>query len=182
MAQRKLRCAIEEVAEWYPHLFLEPHIVSCVAVLIDYSASPAEFVVECDNVTSDWIENAASFILRVSWTRQTVQKAERLRDTMQAKQLVELAAIALALTLAYRLVHLEDIDVTAYGARADYRSLAASRVLEISGTESADDLNRRHRQKVSQALANPFGWDAYVVVCAFSADGHRIRFSGHGTE
>src|SRR5437879_4823135 len=182
MARRELGCAIGEGAEWYPRLFLEPHIVSCVALLTQYSASPAEFVVECDNITSDWIENAASFILRVSWTGQTMQNAQRLRGTMQSKQLVELGAVALGLTLAYRLLRLEDVDVTEYGDRADYRSLAASCVLEISGTQDADELNRRHRQKVVQALANPFGWDAYVVVCAFSAIGHRIRFSGHGTE
>ena len=27
---------------------------------------------------------------------------------------------------------------------------------------------RRHREKVAQVLENPFGLDAYVVVCAFS--------------
>ena len=29
---------------------------------------------------------------------------------------------------------------------------------------------------------NPFGWDAYVIVCAFSAGGHRVRFSRHSFE
>ena len=33
------------------------------------------------------------------------------------------------------------------------------------------------REKV--ALENPFGLDAYVVVCAFSTFGHFIRFSYH---
>jgi hypothetical protein len=41
MALRVLRCAIEEVAQWHPELFLEPHIVGCVAVLSQYSDSPA---------------------------------------------------------------------------------------------------------------------------------------------
>jgi hypothetical protein len=41
---------------------------------------------------------------------------------------------------------------------------------------------RRHRDKVAQAPANPFRWDAYVVVCAFCAQGHRVRFSGHRWE
>ena len=35
------------------------------------------------------------------------------------------------------------------------------------------------REKVEQARDNPFGWDAYVIVCAFSAAGHSIRFSNH---
>jgi len=62
---------------------------------------------------------------------------------------------------------------------ADYRAPLASRVLEISGTETLSDLGRRHREKVAQALRNPFGWDAYVIVCAFAAPEHRIRFSAH---
>ena len=32
---------------------------------------------------------------------------------------------------------------------------------------------------MAQARDNPFGWEAYVVVCAFSSVGHRIRFSKH---
>jgi hypothetical protein len=52
-------------------------------------------------------------------------------------------------------------------------------VLEISGTQVPTGLGQRHREKVAQARDNPFGWDAYVVVCAFSAEGHRIRFTRH---
>jgi hypothetical protein len=55
-------------------------------------------------------------------------------------------------------------------------------VLEISGTEVPAELRRRHREKVAQARDNPFGWDAYVVVCAFSSGGHRIRFTRHPFE
>ena len=90
--------------------------------------------------------------------------------------------VALAMILAYRIVPLGQLDMTDYGERADYRSLSASTVLEISGTETIRELGRRHRDKVAQALANPFGWDACVVVCAFSSRGHRIRFSGHRLE
>jgi hypothetical protein len=45
-----------------------------------------------------------------------------------------------------------------------------------SGSDCVDEVMR---EKVAQALANPFRWDAYVVVCAFSAEGHRVRLSGH---
>jgi hypothetical protein len=55
-------------------------------------------------------------------------------------------------------------------------------VLEVSGTEVPAELGRRHREKVDQALNNPFGWDAYVVICAFSGAGHRIRFTRHEFE
>jgi hypothetical protein len=40
---------------------------------------------------------------------------------------------------------------------------------------------RRHREKVAEALDNTYGWGACVVVCAFSAKGHRIRVSRLGT-
>lgn len=60
--------------------------------------------------------------------------------------------------------------------------LEKATVLEISGTETLSELGRRHREKVVQAMANPFGWDACVVVCAFSARGHRIRFTRHRLE
>lgn len=67
--------------------------------------------------------------------------------------------------------------MTDYGARADYRARKRKLVLEISGTEVPAELGRRHREKVRHARDNPFGWDAYVVVCAFSSAGHRIRLS-----
>ena len=39
------------------------------------------------------------------------------------------------------------------------------------------ELTRRHQEKVVQALENPFGFNAYVVVCAFSPIVHLIQFS-----
>jgi hypothetical protein len=65
------------------------------------------------------------------------------------------------------------------GGRADYRSTMVRRVLEVSGTETLAELGRRQRAKVTQALANPFRWNAYVVVCAFCEEGHRVALSGH---
>ena len=184
-----LQCAIEQIADWYPRLFLEPYIVACVAVMNPYSASPAVFEVECLNIASEWLSQAMQFRLEVSWLDETARKAEHLRLTMQkathdfvlaqAKPLVEMAATALALILTHQVVNLGQLDVMNYGDRADYRSLDVPSVLEISGTEVPSELTRRHWEKVAQALANPLGLDAYVVVCAFSADGHRIQFSYH---
>jgi hypothetical protein len=101
---------------------------------------------------------------------------------MPARSLVELAAVAVALAVVHRVVALGTLNLMEHGGRADYRSTAVRRVLEISGTENLADLGRRHREKVAQALANPLRWDAYVVVSAFSAEGLRIRLSGHRWE
>lgn len=169
MALRKLRCAIEEIASWHPQMFLEPHIVACTAVMSHYSESPALFEVECEGISSRWLVRAKRFALEVSWTEETANKANRLRLTMQSRPLVEMAAIALAMVLAHQVFPLGQLDVTAYGERADYHSVDASTVLEISGTETIAELERRYRDKTAQALANPLGWDACVVVCAFSS-------------
>src|SRR5262249_19936457 len=101
---------------------------------------------------------------------------------MQANPLVELASVAMALVLGSRVVPLGQLLVTDHGDRADYRASKRKAVLEVSGTEIPAELGRRHRDKVAQARSNPFGWEAYVVVCAFSADGHRIRFTRHPFE
>src|SRR5579862_7907978 len=180
MALRSLRCAIEELEGWYPRLFLEPHSVACVAVTSQYSAPPATFDVACEGITSRWLGQNSACGLEVSWTEETAAKAARLLATMQRKPVVEMAALALAFVLARRLVALGQLDLNDYGERADYRSPSAECVLEVSGTEDISELGRRHREKVAQALANPYGWGACVIVCAFSARGHRIRVSRHG--
>jgi hypothetical protein len=180
MLLRTLRCAIEDLESWYPRLFLEPHIVACVGVMSRYSAPPATFDVACEGIASRWLGKDRAFRLEVSWAEETAARASRLLATMQQKPVVELASIALALILARRLVALGPLDLNDYGERADYRSPTAECVLEVSGTEDLSELGRRHREKLAQALDNTYGWGACVVVCAFSAKGHRIRVSRHG--
>jgi hypothetical protein len=182
MNPRLLSCAIEDLVEWHPYLYVEPYVVAFVAVTGQYSVSPANFHVECQGVTSRWLGKANALSLEVAWTEETIDKAERLRATMAARSLVEFAAISVALLLVHRVVPLGTLNVMETGGRADYRSSLVRRVLEVSGTESLAELGRRQRDKVVQALANPFGWDAYVVVCAFCAQGHRVSFSGHRWE
>jgi len=179
MESLTLRCTIEQIADWHSHLFLEPHIVACVAILSQYSQSPAVLAVECTNIVSSWLGQEERFKLEISWSEDMAKKADRFRATMQSKSLTEMAAIALSLILTHHIVNLGQLDVTNYGDRADYRSLNVPSVLEISGTETPSEFTRRHREKVAQALENPFGLDAYVVVCSFSEDNHRIRFSYH---
>jgi hypothetical protein len=182
MALRTLRCAIEELADAYPRLFLEPYVVACVAVLSRNADSPASLEVSCDGIRSRWAGKAGRFRLEVSWTTATAAKAERLRATMPSPEVVELASVALAFLLARRVLGLRELVVTNRGEGADYRAPRAARVLEVSGTEQRSELGRRHREKVAQALRNPFGWGAYVVVCGFGPAGHRIRFSAHSRE
>ena len=175
----RFKCAIEKVPDWHSHMFLDLHVVACVAVMRFYALSPVVFEVSCENIVSDWLREENRFMLEVSWSAETERNAERLRATIQRKPLVEMAASALAFILTPNIVNLGQLDVTDYGDRADYRSLDPPSVLEISGTETASELTRRHREKVEQALDNPFGLDAYVVVCAFSSFGNLIRFSYH---
>jgi hypothetical protein len=182
MAARTLRCTIEEVSDWYPRLFLEPYIVACATAMSRYSGSPASFAVDCEGIESRWLGNAERFRLQVSWTEATAEKAKRLQATMPSKEVVEFASVALAFALARRVLGLRHLVVTNRGEGADYRAPTASRVLEISGTETLSELDRRHREKVAQALRNPFSWGAYVIVCGFATTEHRIRFSAHGWE
>jgi hypothetical protein len=182
MASRLLRCAIEEVADWHTHLYVEPYMIAFVAVAGQYSASPALFDVECGNITSRWLGKSTECRLEVSWRDDTAEKAARLRATMQASPLMELASVALALILGNRVVPLGRLLVTDHGGRADYSSRKRKAVLEVSGTGVPAELGYRHREKVAQARGNPFGWEAYVVICAFSTGGHRIRFTRHPFE
>jgi hypothetical protein len=182
MDEPTLRCNVEQIAKWHPSLFLEPHIVSCAAVLGSYGNPPAAFDVECFDIESAWLADASRFRLEVAWSAATAKKAVRLRATVQTRPLVEMASTAIAMLLAHRVLNLGQLDVTQYGERTDFRAIRASSMLEISGTESQDELARRHREKVAQAIANPLGWDSYVLVCAYSQGRHRIRLSFHRVE
>jgi hypothetical protein len=182
MKRRSLRCGIEALSSWHPHFYVEPYVVAFVAVTGQYSISPASFLVKCINVESPWLRNGREFSLRISWTEETIEKAERLRATMPARSLVEFAAVAVALVLVHKVVPLGTLNVMQYGDRADYRSMVSRRVLEVSGTETLDDLKRRHREKTAQALNNPLRWDALVAVCAFCSEGHRVILSEHPWE
>lgn len=179
---RTLRCKLEDLSGWFPQLYLEPYLVASVAVLSRYSASPASANVLCENIESRWLKGDEQFRLQVTWEELTAEKAERLRTVMPARELVEFGAVALAFTLARRVLGLKQLVVTVTGDRADYQAPTAARVLEISGTETVPELGRRHREKVDQALRNPFSWGAFVVVCAFATPHHRIRFSAHNWE
>jgi hypothetical protein len=90
-----------------------------VAVLARYGASPARIDVDWLNIESAWLRDAEQFLLEVSWSPETEQKAERLRAIVQSKPLVEMAATALALAITHRILRLGQLDVTRYGDRTD---------------------------------------------------------------
>jgi hypothetical protein len=52
MTRPNLRCAIEDLTRWHPHLYVEPYVVAFVAVTGQYSVPPASFLVECKDLKS----------------------------------------------------------------------------------------------------------------------------------
>lgn len=151
---RLLQCAVEQLTDWHPILFVEPHEIALVAIANQYSEPPADFLQEID---SRRVGLNNGFRLRVFWHNDTAVQAERMRATIQTAPIVELAAVALGFIFAKRVVSLGTLRVTNYGDRADYRSRRRKAVLEMSGTQKPNQLERRHREKVTQALDNPFG-------------------------
>src|SRR5437763_721618 len=117
MKPRVLRCAVEDAGVWHPHLYVEPYVVAFTAVTGQYSVPPARFQVECQDVKSRWLGKADQFTLETTWTEETIDKAERLRSTMPASSLVELAAVAVALMLVQRVVPLGTLNVMERGGR-----------------------------------------------------------------
>jgi hypothetical protein len=175
-----LRPRCDQARLWVQVWRKDPILDRLVAYLIGVGSGSTGTSPHFDlEIESTWLGDAAQFRLEVSWMPETAHKAERLRATVQAKPVVEMAATALALVIAHHVLHLGQLDVTNYGDRTDFRSTRISCMLEVSGTAVHSQLTRRHRQKVAQAVANPLRWDAYVVVCVFSSRGHRIRLSFH---
>jgi hypothetical protein len=83
MTPRTLRCSIEDVVGWHPRLYVEPHAAAFVAVVGWYSRPRARFDVECEGIASPWLRGRSGFRMGVGWGEATVDKAERLRATMQ---------------------------------------------------------------------------------------------------
>src|SRR5262245_11517445 len=117
MALRSLSCAIEQIVEWHPELYLESHAAACVALMSQYGSSPHQAEVECEHISSAWLGRSRRFRLQVSWSAGAEVNAERLRHTVQRNVLVEMAAIAVALLLTPAVVDLGQLDVVRHGDR-----------------------------------------------------------------
>src|SRR3954454_5954770 len=74
-SMRTLRVHIEDIAKWHPWFYVEPHIVSCAAVLSRYGRSPAVLDVQCSRVKSPWLRDSSRFRLQVAWSDETAMKA-----------------------------------------------------------------------------------------------------------
>jgi hypothetical protein len=105
-------------------------------------------------------------VLRLVWSPTSVS----LRPlAVQPHTLTEWAAIAIACAVVSHYGGLRVQEVAAYGDRFDTWVTDGEREygLEVSGT-TTEEVETRHRAKVRQLLANPFGVDGYVVVVGFA--------------
>jgi hypothetical protein len=108
--------------------------------------------------------------------------AARIWLSEQPKPIIERGAAGVAaLTLAHLLPGGE-MRVAEEGQRTDYWLPRLRCALEISGTEQSQELMRRHREKIVQMLANPWGWNGYAFVCCFGTARRAIRWSYHVQE
>jgi hypothetical protein len=159
---------IEDIIDAHPDLCLEHFAVMAVALLKEGDSSPCEFFVQVEGFEIADLERGSDFVLRVIWKAETELMAERMAVTEQRRKLVEGGAVAVVALLFAHLVPESQMIGCPYGARADYWLPRLKFALEISGTEHEREIRRRCRQKAQQVLANPRGWDGFVVVCCFA--------------
>jgi len=86
---------IEDIVVAHPDLYLEHCVVMAVALMSRHSASPFEFLVECEGFQPVSLERETNFLLRVAWNEETTVAAERVWLTEQANPIIERAAVAL---------------------------------------------------------------------------------------
>ena len=113
--------------------------------------------------------------LRIIWSGDSIPTDPL---AVPDRAVTEWAACGVACVLVPVYTHLRIRGVAAYGDRFDYwlNDGRQDYGLEISGTV-ADELEPRHRVKVNQLLANPYGIDGYVAVVAFGS--RTAMFSFH---
>ena len=179
---RAFEWPIEDIVPAHPDLYLEHCAVMGVALMSRQSASPCEFLVECEGFSPAGLEGENTFLLQVAWNEQTAITAERVWLTEQPNPIIERAAVALAALTFAHLIRDGQLRVTQQGERADYWLPRLRCALEISGTEQSRELSRRHREKTAQMLGNPRRWNGYVFVSCFDAERRLIRWSYHTQE
>lgn len=120
-------------------------------------------------------EKTADRQLHLAWKKESIPQ---LLPAVQDYPLTEWAALGVACAAIWEYAGLRLHAVAATGDRFDYWVKKENQEfgLEVSGTR-ATDVESRHRAKVQQLQANPYGVDGYVVVVAFSV--RRVIFSFH---
>lgn len=172
-------CAIESIITAHPNLYLEHCVVMSVALMGRLATSPCQFVVQCKGFELPVFKGQAEVGLRISWSELTAHKAKRIWQTEQPKSIIERAAVALAALLFAQFMPDARMRVTREGERADYWLSEHRCAVEISGTTNPRLLAGRHREKISQMLSNPLGWDGYVITCCLAKQKRLIRWSYH---
>lgn len=129
---------------------------------------PFPIDVECESVTSKFINESDQLPIEISWKAETFPNSQRLLKTIQRAVIVEYAAVAIALLLVSRVTNDRITEVTLRGDKPDYVLNNGEAMLEISGTENPKSIKSRHKQKCAQLLANPYRVGGYVVVCCFA--------------
>lgn len=167
---RTFEWPIEDIVTAHPDLYLEHCAVMAVALMNRRSASPCEFLVECEGFRPPALGDESRFLLRVAWDERTATAAARVWLAEQPKPIIERTAVALAALSFAHLIPDGRMRVTEQGQRADYWLPKLRCALEISGTEQGRELPRRRGEKTAQMLANPRRWNGYVFVCYLARD------------
>jgi hypothetical protein len=116
--------------------------------------------------------------LRLQWSAETAS----LRPPGVAEHVItEWAALGVACAVILVYARLRIQAVSRQGDTFDYWVMLGEREmgLEVSGTSSTD-VESRHRAKIRQWAANPYGVDGFVVTVGFST--REIIFSHHRFE
>jgi hypothetical protein len=167
MNEQTISIQLEDIAQVHPNLDID-HLIHClVALIAENGAHSCSFGVDCRGLPIEWSPKVHPIVLHLSWSQETTERAAQTRDTYHRHHLVEQAAVALACIIFPTLVNLSPLRVAQIGEGVDYWLQGSRYLVEISGTEQRDELERRHRQKVEQLLSGGHNRDGFVIVCCF---------------
>ncbi len=169
---------IESLRDYNPAVVWAAFFINPAIALMDYyRLKPFPCTVVYENIASTLLEQTKGEIsVAFDWLAETFPDCQRLFQTLQRENIVEYAAVAKAFLLMANLVQKNISEVTLRGSKADYFVEGREYLLEISGTENAEQFASRYGEKVRQLLANPFGKGGYVFVCCFSNQRAKLSF------
>lgn len=127
--------------------------------------SPARLVVDCSQNTQRKIEGSDAE-LDVEFDPDEYEFG-RLAATLERRQVIEFAAVGLALLFLPNLADGQVTEVVQVNGRTDYWVNGRERLLEVSGTQDPSRLRTRHTEKVVQGGENPRRRPYFVSVSSF---------------
>jgi hypothetical protein len=162
---------IEQILLDHPGLFVGSFVVCAIVRCRENGTGPCAFGVRCEGLlrTGDGLHP-----LRLRWGKEAEKAADKAERTFQENRVTEDAAIGVCAAGFAVFKEGEITEVTLRGQGVDYWIDDRRAVLEVSGIRrgTADDLAKRHREKVQQ-LGNSslfkMGKAGYVFVPCFSA-------------